>query len=486
MKFYLLLALGLTISVSYAQSDTTFNRIQHKTDSLIKLSSGQWLEDSLKIDQWGSNLKQKLNAKNYQDSLGIQHKIDSLQRLGQSASHYQKKLDSLLRKKDAFTNEINSKQTDLLQSTKNKVQEWQAKVKNKLGIDSLEVNTGMNVSSQLNLPNVKQISTELNLPALPEMPKLSNANFQSLNFSPDLMKLDMPSFQNPLEGLQSMLQNIERLGKTVTDAGALMKNADKAIESSVMKLDGMKVAQDQIKVADQFKQNEFMTTAEKMKDPEAMKKEMLMKAQEQAINHFAGKEAELKSTMQKISKYKQKYTSVSNLKDLELKKKNVMNGRPFIERVIPGIAIQLQKPGSLLVDFNPYVGYRISGIFTSGLGWNQRYAYDQKQGNIQHQFRMYGPRVYTEAKLWKGFYPRIEAEMMNTYVPPMLTTKLTENSREWIPGLLLGLKKEYRFLKKIKGTALIMFNLYNPHHKSPYQDVANMRFGFEFPMKKAH
>lgn len=42
----------------------------------------------------------------------------------------------------------------------------------------------------------------------------------------------------------------------------------------------------------------------------------------------------------------------------------------------------------------------------------------------------------------------------------------------------------YRFIKSIKGTALVMVHLYNPAHKSPYAVVLNVRFGFEFPTKK--
>jgi len=49
---------------------------------------------------------------------------------------------------------------------------------------------------------------------------------------------------------------------------------------------------------------------------------------------------------------------------------------------------------------------------------------------------------------------------------------------------MAGIKKEYRFLKSVRGTVFILFNLYDPKHKSPYGDVMNSRFGFEFPLKK--
>jgi hypothetical protein len=69
---------------------------------------------------------------------------------------------------------------------------------------------------------------------------------------------------------------------------------------------------------------------------------------------------------------------------------------------------------------------------------------------------------------------------------PMLarTSSLDPGTRQWVWGAFVGMKKEYKFIKSVKGTALVMVRLYNPEHKSPYADVLNVRFGFEFPMKK--
>lgn len=52
-----------------------------------------------------------------------------------------------------------------------------------------------------------------------------------------------------------------------------------------------------------------------------------------------------------------------------------MKEKPLIERIVPGIALQVQKKGDdLMVDFNAYAGYRFTGRITAGLGWNQRVA----------------------------------------------------------------------------------------------------------------
>lgn len=70
---------------------------------------------------------------------------------------------------------------------------------------------------------------------------------------------------------------------------------------------------------------------------------------------------------------------------------------------------------------------------------------------------------------------------MNTMVPPStITTSLDPEQREWVWGAFVGLKKEYRFFKNVKGTAMIMTRIFNPDRKSPYADVLNVRFGFEF------
>jgi hypothetical protein len=484
MRISIVFAFLLLCFSAQAQVDSVrLKKTIQVADSLLQLSHGRWLMDSLKIDQWSANLKEKVNTQTLLDSLQLKSKIDSLRKLTINVKPYQHKLDSVLAKKDQFINEVNGKQAALLEGSRVKIQKWQTKIKASLGLDSLEANTNLKISQNLDLPNANAISSSLKLPSLPEMPKLSNEDFKAMNFSPQLIKFDKPSFENPLDGLKSIEQGLGTISKAMNDAGAVMKNTDKALQSSVMKLDALKGVEDKLKSAEGLKENEFLSTAKKMKDPEAMKKELAAKAQEQAINHFAGKQQEVKVVMESMGKYKKKFASVDNLDDLakKLKIKNSMNGKPLIERIVPGFALQIQRKGDLLIDFNPYIGYRISGIFTGGLGWNHRFDLDKFYHYVPKN-RTFGPRLYGEAKLLKGLFPRVEAELMNTDVPPDLAK--SEANREWVSSVMVGIKKEYKFLKKIRGTAIILFNLYNSRHKSPYQDDINFRFGFEFPMKK--
>lgn len=82
-----------------------------------------------------------------------------------------------------------------------------------------------------------------------------------------------------------------------------------------------------------------------------------------------------------------------------------MKGEPFIERLIPGIAIQIQKTGDdFMVDFNAYARYGLREELPLGTGWNQRVAYNLDKNLFNPEPRIFGPRVYGKFKLWKDFH----------------------------------------------------------------------------------
>jgi hypothetical protein len=219
-------------------------------------------------------------------------------------------------------------------------------------------------------------------------------------------------------------------------------------------------------------------------DPAAMKKQLVQEAQKQAVNHFAGKEDVLRQAMNKMSKLKTKYESLNSLSEATKKRPNAMRGKPFRERLVPGIALQVQKKGdNIYIDFNPYAGYRFSGRITAGLSWNQRIGYNTDYDRFTSAGRIFGPRAFGEFRLNTGFVPRAEFEYMNTWIPPHSQHIVTDvRHRAWIPAAFVGMKKEYKFMKGVKGHAMIMLRVFNYQHKSPYNDVLNMRVGFEFSL----
>ena len=263
----------------------------------------------------------------------------------------------------------------------------------------------------------------------------------------------------------------------ISDVEALSK----AAEEKATDISGIKEIEKQTESLNQYKD-----AISKPSNQDSIKEMAIAQLRQVAVNHFAGKEQVLQEAMETMSKYKKKYTSVVSISELPKKRPNEMRGKPFIERIIPGIAMQIHKQGDdFMVDFNAYAAYRFTRKMNGGIGWNQRGAYNMNYNGLNANVRIFGPRVFGEYNLWKGFFHRAELELMNTNLPPVTRGSTPDPlHREWVWGAFVGLKKEYRIIRNIKGTAMVMTRLFNPDNKSPYADVLNVRFGFEFPVKK--
>ncbi|NJM27010.1 MAG: hypothetical protein HC859_17595, partial [Bacteroidia bacterium] len=142
-----------------------------------------------------------------------------------------------------------------------------------------------------------------------------------------------------------------------------VKQVPELIENKVGEMADVKGLQDQ---ASQIPINPAMSEEE----AKAQIKEQVKKV---AVDHFAGHEDKLKEAMDKIAKYKQKYSEVQSLKDLPKRVPNAMKGKPLRERLVPGVTLQFQRKNDYLLDVSPSIGYRFSGRITGGLGWNQRW-----------------------------------------------------------------------------------------------------------------
>jgi hypothetical protein len=217
-------------------------------------------------------------------------------------------------------------------------------------------------------------------------------------------------------------------------------------------------------------------------DEMAAKEVLINEAKKQAINHFSGKEEHLKNAMDRMSKYKQKYSSVQSIKDLPKKALNEMKEKPTMERVIPGLSFQYQFRNSYMLDTYIYAGYRLTSKITTGIGWNQRLARDKDNSYWNQKAFIYGPRAFGNYRLGKGFMAHLEVETMNTFVSHNLTDPAI-GQHEWVWSSMTGLKKEYRITKQLKGTVLVLYNIFDPRHRSPYNDRLNTRIGFEYRIK---
>ena len=428
-----------------------------------------------KVDSLKEVYRGKLGVINAGED-AMRSKIDSLQSIQQPVAKYLGKLDS-----------INWKRGEATVALNDNVERLKSRALEKLGKIPPTSELGRITSlATKNIEEFKLPVKDFNLPSL-KVPGNSLNGLDAINSSIDspIGKIGeiggLIDISAPLGDVSKLTEQVSGLAKITDQVGEVSKDVQNIAKGDLGEVKALPNAIEtraaEVTGLDQLKQ---------VQNPEAVKQQALEQAQQAAVDHFAGKEQQLQQAMQQMSKLKQKYSSLNSLSEIPKLVRNQMAGKPFVERLIPGIGFQILKNGDdFMVDFNPYAGYRLTGRLTTGLGWNQRFAYNTVRNSLNSAARIFGPRAYLEFKLGKGFFPRSEFEIMNTFVPPFVRQLSSDaKEREWVPGIFLGMKKEFRFFKKVNGTSMIMTRLYNPDHKSPYSEVVNVRFGFEFPLKK--
>jgi hypothetical protein len=208
---------------------------------------------------------------------------------------------------------------------------------------------------------------------------------------------------------------------------------------------------------------------------------LAMKQLQPAVNHFAGKEKELTAAMDKVSKLKQKYSSVKSLADLPKRAPNPLRDKPWIERIVPGVNYFIMNRHYTLVDLNPYLGWRFNPRLTATLGWNERIGITHGH-LLTHQYdRVFGVRT-TASYLWThGINFKIAPEYMSAWIP---TNTPDVKSNAWVFGFYAGVRKDFPIYKSLKGYSEVIYNFTQKPYQNIYGDPVSFRFGMELRLKK--
>jgi hypothetical protein len=406
----------------------------------------------------------------------LTHSKDSLEKLNLPTDKYTHKIDSVAQLRQKTTSGFNAKASSLKAKTTDKLKGLDLPPQYNEPLQQITGKVdGFNVQSDfVKIP-------EVDVPGF-SMPKVDGVG-DIASKAGDIGKIgdigNLPKVETPVGDLGQIGEQAKELQGDLKNVSKGNLEDVKSIETQAGKIEGVGELQKGTAAIDDYK-----SKVGDLNDPDKAKAQAVEMAKEKAIDHFAGKQEQLKAAMDKMAKYKQKYSSVSSIKDLPKRPPNAMKGKPLVERLVPGLFFQYQQKNYNLFDFNPYLGYKLSGRFTTGLGWNQRYGYDRKKENWNSRAIIFGPRAYLDFKLGKGFIGHLETELMNSFVPFSINSHPEAGQREWVWGMMMGMKKEYKIYKNLRGTVLIQYNLFNPRYKAPYVDRLNSRIGFEYALKK--
>lgn len=435
----------------------------------------------------------------------IAFKIDSLTTLPNPNKLLIKSLDSLRTGLDSLKQKL-----AVLPEGVEKSQAALAKIQTTVTDKTEKIQSALNEKMELfnkqgaNIPGVKVPTanlalsgTNLKLPevgagnlSLPQMDFNAAGNLSTQLNIPDA-KLDLPNFDTSklpdinglgeLGGVQDKTAQLGELSGQATGLTEKLKDQNQLageLENRAKEMDELSGFED---ATGQFAQMEKWRS-----DPEYVKELALKQAKEQAVDHFAGKEKELLAAMEQLSGLKKKYKDADGVIDLFTKRQRPYAHKSFIERVVPGISVQLASRDNVWwFDFNPYASYTISRRISSGIGWNERVPFNFKKNEFVQADRIYGPRVHAEFKLKEGFYVKAETEWMNTLAKTIFPAfPQEETGRTWVWSSFAGIKNTFNLSKKIRGQVQTLFNLYNPEKRSPYTSRLNVRFGVEYSLKK--
>jgi hypothetical protein len=439
---------------SIHKADSITNSFQAKADSLNTVYQNQFT----KIDAQRSH---------------VQYKIDSLNNLKLPTEKLTYTLDSLAQLKSAKFSLLTKEVDDLKVQATNSFKE-------------------ITLPSQMQEPfdKLKSSVQAYSIPAL----HLDTPGLPTGDFSP-LTNLKIPSLSNRLKvdtNLKGM-GNLNQITEFTDNAGEYAKDAQNVMKGNLNEVKGIDKALERkvgsMEGVDQLTKGEGMLgQANQFTDSTAMQNKMKELVKEQimsaAQDHFVGKQEVLKQAMEKMSKLKGKYSDVKSMAELPKKLPNPLKGKPFIERLVPGVTFQIQTANYFLLDVNALILYRITPRLSVGAGWNQRLPFDKLE--VKKEGRVYGPRAAIELKWTKGINFRFLPEIMNTMIPPALALRqgIDPAYREWVPSAFVGIKKDFTVYKKIKGNTEVLYNLYDPKYYSPYGNRLALRFGFELAIKK--
>jgi hypothetical protein len=498
-------------------SDSAFVRINSKLDSLQMMSI-----NLLNPDLYLSNLKQRLTEKklNPADSIkalkeldsikgDLQHRIDSLSSLHLPTDRYKQKLDSVKQLNPTmyqFQSNLNHPIDQLEDKINKPVNDFESKVNEKLvlmsadgggaatipNINISDLNTGdlkISVVSDVSpLGAVDKALTDIETPLANQVQQVENLKDKATDLRkfPE-QQIDKLKSINEIQRVEGKVgeanELVDKAQAYQQDAAAIatgeldeLKAIPDAIEDRVASLDEVQELQKQ--TGEMTKYQDLITSGN---DPTAIKAQAKKLVAKYAIDHFASQHETLKGAIDRIGKLKSKFSQVSSIKDLPKRAPNPMKSKPFIERLLPGFAFQIQKTSTLMIDLNPTIAFRFTGRFTSGAGWNERLSFTE-WNKVVLQDRIFGPRVFSSYSFRKAFSVKAEVEKMNVYLPAFVPN--AEGNRAWVWSVFVGFKKDYSFYKKIKGSVQVLYNLYDDHDSSPYMNRLNVRMGFEFPFKK--
>ncbi|HMJ67793.1 MAG TPA: hypothetical protein VK508_02795 [Cyclobacteriaceae bacterium] len=493
-----------------AKAEQAAAKFSHKIDSLqsLNLPTEKYKR---KLDSLSGSLKNKIIARNKFDSAKLK---------------FENRTSGIRNVQDSLTHELEDRKL-ALQKTIDQKSGFLDSLTNGLGV--ARINRSLPVAG---VPNAQLRTDKLKLPddkisgknALPgnnvNLPANPLADVKA-DIKPDI-KIDNPltdinqkvkdvqdksksavqdndivngasKVKGELEKVNGAARKIETYTEEIKDvkenglsqADDLTKDAEKRATEQIMKQDAMKELQTQnnnaSKSTNMLKQYQDMLAS--VKDKNGAIGTVKGLASEHVVDHFAGKEDKLKAGIAQLDKLKKKYKNIPDSRYLPKRAPNEMKDKPFRERIVPGISLQLFKADRTALDVAPYVAYKLSGRFRPGIGVSWRAAVWLKHPWMKKD-EVYGYRLFNDLKLYSSFFLHTEGEWLHYSEGAKARYKfpVDKDFANWQFRFNAGLFRTYPISKRINGQFQVLYNVADLK-RFPQNRNTSLRFGFEYKLQ---
>lgn len=275
------------------------------------------------------------------------------------------------------------------------------------------------------------------------------------------------------------LEKLSKQAKELNEASSKEEYIAETAEEGVKETKAFQELEEQKGVLDKQ-----MEATEHLGDEDYFKEKVVTAVKDKAKDHFAGHTDKLQAAQEKLAKIKKEYPEgISSIKDLPKRRPNPMRSKSFKERLVLGLTLQIHQAQTPNVDISPFAAYKLTERLSLGLGGNYRLMTKHDFKGFTREGAVYGGRGFAEFKIYKGIFAHVEYEMMKSPQRDSLVyLRLEQEEKIWVDGLLLGIGKDYKIAKYIKGNMQVLYN-FLPEINSPYQNRVMVRFGFNFQLK---
>lgn len=204
------------------------------------------------------------------------------------------------------------------------------------------------------------------------------------------------------------------------------------------------------------------------------------------IDYLQTKESIIKKDLEDIAKLQTKYRDIADSRLLPKQKwkSNAMKGKPFIERIIPGLDLQVFTGAAIAVNVAPSISYKLTGTFQSGLSIFKRLTYFKKEESLRFG-DSHGFRFFTQVKIFKSvnFFGELERFKPDSDSQAILHSKIARQvDDDFTTKVNLGLMNNYPLGKNIRGYFVVLYDVLQIK-KFPNSVGSSARFGFQYPLK---